>query len=98
MRKEAMTIAEWLERKGERRGRAEGEKRGFAKGAEIGRIEDKQEVLIRLVERKFGITEEERKSIRSHMDPDALDAALDAIVTARTKATVLRHLLPTGSP
>jgi hypothetical protein len=82
MRKEAMTVGEWLERKGVKKGRTEG------------RIQEKQEVLSRLMEREFGITERERKTIRAHSDAEELDAAIDEIVSSRSKASVLKHLRP----
>ena len=79
-RRQAMTIAESLERKGRRKGRLEGG------------LEEKREVLARLVDRKFGLTESERKLVQSHTNADELDAAIDAIVSARSKGQVLKHL------
>jgi len=79
-RREAMTIADRLERKGRLEGRREG------------RIDSKQELLERQLDRKFGLTEEERKAIRSRRDPKRLDAALDAILFADSKDVVLAHL------
>jgi predicted transposase YdaD len=75
-RRIAMTIADRLERKGRKEGR----------------IDEKQELLERQLERKFGLTERERKGIRSRRDPKQLDAALDAILFADSKDVVLAHL------
>jgi predicted transposase YdaD len=79
-RRAAMTIADRLERKGRLEGKREG------------RIDDKRELLERHFERKFGLTERERKHIRSQKDPKRLDAALDAILFADSKDVVLAHL------
>jgi hypothetical protein len=56
-RRAAMTIADRLERKGRLEGKREG------------RIDNKRELLGRHFERKFGLTEHERKHIRSQKDP-----------------------------
>jgi hypothetical protein len=57
-----------------------------------GRIEEKQQVLIRHLSRKFGLLEEERPRITATSDPEKLDAALDAVLFAESKAEVLQHL------
>ena len=62
------------------------------KGREEGRVTDKQDVLIRLLSRKFGVSEAERESIRGVEDPDRLDAALDEFAVAETKEAVLEKL------
>jgi hypothetical protein len=49
-------------------------------------------VLVRQLDRKFGLTEAERDRILSCGDSDALDAALDEIITADAKASVLSKL------
>ena len=103
-----MTIAERLEKKGRRKGlvegrvqgraegrtegRAEGRAEGRNEGRNEGRIESKQEVLGGLVERKFGLTERERKAIRANRNPEELDAAIDAVVPSKSKGEVLGHL------
>ena len=61
-------------------------------GKREGKIEDKQETLIRLIDRKYGIADEERTLIMSIHDPDLLDAALDEIVMSDDKALVLAKL------
>ena len=83
-----MTIAERLEKKGRREGLVEGRVQGRTEG----RIESKQEVLGRLVERKFGLTDSEQKAIRANRNPEELDAAIDAVVPSKSKGEVLGHL------
>jgi predicted transposase YdaD len=108
LRGDTMTIAESLIRKGRRQGRLEGELKGELKGrlegelkgkreGELkgkleGELKGKREVLARLVERKFGLTDQERTALESHTDADELDAAIDAVLSARSKAAVLKHL------
>ena len=77
---------------GRTEGRAEGRNEGRNEGRTEGRIESKQEVLGRLVERKFGLTDSERKVIRANRNPEELDAAIDAVVPSTTKGEVLGHL------
>ncbi len=62
------------------------------KGREEGRVADKQDVLIRLLSRKFGLTDAERQRIRGVEDTERLDAALDELVVAETKKAVLEQL------
>ena len=62
------------------------------KGREEGRVTGKQEVLIRLLSRKFEVSDAERERIRGVEDPDRLDAALDELVMAETKEAVLEKL------
>jgi hypothetical protein len=75
-----MTIADSL--------RAKGMQEGLRRGA----LRSKQQVLTRLIGRKYGITPEERARIESTTDAEALDRALDAIVDGESKHTVLRKL------
>ena len=76
-------VTSW-ERMGIEKGKEEGER--------IGRLEEKQEVLIRLLNRKFGLTADERDRIQSTKDLDKLDSALDVILSAATKEEVLAKL------
>ncbi len=62
------------------------------KGREEGRVADKQDVLIRQLSRKFGLTDAERQRIRGVEDTERLDAALDELVVAETKEAVLEKL------
>jgi predicted transposase YdaD len=88
VKQEAMSAAETYEKRGEKRGEQRGEKRGETRG----RLQDKQQVLTRQLERKFGLTDEERRRIASESDPDKLDAALDALVFAENKGEVLAEI------
>ena len=56
------------------------------------RVIEKQDVLIRLLTRKFGLADAERQRIRGVDDTAALDAALDELVVAETKEAVLGKL------
>jgi hypothetical protein len=76
----------------ERMGIEKGIKKGKKEGEKIGRLDEKQEVLIRLLNRKFGLTSQERDRVRTTADPDKLDAALDLILSATTKEEVLAKL------
>jgi hypothetical protein len=57
-----------------------------------GKIEERREVLIRQLDKKFHISPEEKTRIAAAADPDKLDKALDAILFAETKEEVLREL------
>ncbi|MBD3315711.1 MAG: Rpn family recombination-promoting nuclease/putative transposase [Chitinivibrionales bacterium] len=72
----------------EQKGRAEGRE----EGREEGTLADKRNVLIRLTNHKWGITEEQRGLILSANDPAKLDAALDAVLFADSVGEILRHL------
>jgi hypothetical protein len=86
MRRRAMTIAESLERKGRREGRQEGRLQGS--------VAAKQEILERILDRRIGLTETERKLIHSQPAAGKLDAALDAALSPGrvSKAAVLARL------
>ena len=57
-----------------------------------GKIQGKQQVLIRQLSKKYSLTEEDSQHIYSITDPDKLDAALDGIVVAESKEQVLNQL------
>jgi hypothetical protein len=59
---------------------------------EKGSLQRSREVLIRQLDRKFGLTGAERERISACEDQAALDAALDEILDADTKAQVLAKL------
>jgi len=65
------------------------EKRGREEGIQQGELLEKQHVLIRQADTKFGLTEEEKDKIRACKDADKLDAALDTVLTATVKNEVL---------
>ena len=61
-------------------------------GKREGKIEEKQETLIRLIDRKYGIADTERDQIMTIHDPAILDAALDEFAVSQEKSTVLAKL------
>ena len=65
---------------------------GREEGRQEGRVIEKQDVLIRLLSRKFGLTDAERQLIQATDDTAALDAALDELVVAERKEAVLEKL------
>jgi hypothetical protein len=69
-----------------------GRNEGLERGVEKGSLQHSREVLIRLVHRKFGLTDAERERISACEDQAALDAALDEFALADTKAQVLAKL------
>jgi len=66
----------------------QGEERGEIKGA----IKGKQELVIKLLRRKFNLTSKEEKKIRSVTDEAKLDAAAETILDAKSKDEVLKLL------
>lgn len=70
-------------------GLQEGLVKGIEKGIEKGELGDKHNVLVRLLQIKFGLKEEERELILSVTDFKKLDAALDGVVTVNDKESVL---------
>jgi hypothetical protein len=79
-----MTILEDIELKAEQKGEKRGEKKG--------EIRDKQNVLIRLLSKKFELTQKEESFIKSVFNKDKLDKALDEILFAEKKEQVLNCL------
>ena len=61
-------------------------------GIEEGKLRDKQDVLERLLDLKFGILEEDRNLIESTKDLQKLDSALDAFATGEDKSGILEKL------
>ena len=57
-----------------------------------GKLSDKHDVLIRQIDLKFGLKEDEKNLIRNVQEPWLLDSALDAVVTAEDKSGVLGKL------
>ncbi|MFP4492017.1 MAG: Rpn family recombination-promoting nuclease/putative transposase [Spirochaetaceae bacterium] len=70
-------------------GREEGIEKGIEKGRKEGTLLEKQDVLIRLVSRKFGITETEEELIKSVKNTKLLDKAIDELLFAQTKEELL---------
>ena len=57
-----------------------------------GRVQDKQQVLVRQLSRKFALTDADRRRIEETENTELLDAALDEVVTAESKEQVLGKL------
>jgi len=55
-------------------------------------LANRQGILIRLLSRRFSLSDDERKRIESCDDRDALDAALDEMVVADSRESVLAKL------
>ena len=72
--------------------RKQGLEEGREEGREEGELEDKHNVLIRQLELKYSLAEDERKYILSVTDFKKLDAALDAVVLVKDKENVLKLL------
>jgi len=86
---QAMTIAAQLINEGMKQGIEKGKRQGIEQGI----IQEKQIVLIRQLNKKFGISEQEEAFIRNYSNLDALDQALDKILFAETKEEVLNCLI-----
>jgi len=67
-------------------------KQGLEQGLRQGELSEKHEVLIRLVDLKFGLSEDEKIRIRKVQEPWRLDSALDAVVTGEDKKELLEKL------
>ena len=80
-----MTIADELMERGELQ--------GIKKGIRKGKIEEKQQVLVRQLKRNFSLSLEEEHRILAVHNPDLLDTALDEIIMAKSKEAVLGLLL-----
>lgn len=84
-----MTIAEKLIE----RGKAEGKLEGRAEGKAEGEILDKQNILLRLLDKKFGgIDEAEKKRVMNIRERDRLDRAIDLILDPKSIDEVLHAL------
>lgn len=80
------------EREGLKKGIKEGRREGRLTGFNEGLIKEKRGVLTRLLDKKFGLFEEEKALIAECGDLEALDAALDVILFAQGKEEVLQLL------
>lgn len=79
-----MTIAQELFEKGM--------KEGMQQGMQQGQISTQKEVLLRLLRKKFTLSEEDSKYIQQVNNLERLNRALDEILVAKSKNDVLRHL------
>ena len=69
-----------------------GKEEGMQEGLQQGEILDKQKVLRRQLDKKFGLTEKESQIISNQPNPELLDKALDEVLFANSKEEVLKHL------
>jgi len=67
-------------------------KEGLAEGRLEGKLEGKHTILIRQLELKYTLSEDEKNQILSVTDFRKLDAAVDAFVFAEDKERVLKLL------
>ena len=70
----------------------QGIEQGIEKGVEKGELKDKHEVLIRLMDLKFGLEQKEKEMIRGIPSPEILNSALDAVVISDNKMSILEIL------
>ncbi len=70
----------------------DGINKGIEQGIERGKLVDKQETLIRQLDKKFGLSDKNRQLIFSENNPENLDDALDIILFANTADEVLSVL------
>ena len=68
------------------------ENNAMNQGIEIGTLEEKQNILIRLLELKYGLSEKEKYQILSVNAFKKLDAALDALVLSEDRESVIKLL------
>jgi hypothetical protein len=61
-------------------------------GKQEGEIKGKQDLLIKQLRRKFGLSSSDEKTIRSVTDEVKLDAAAEAVLDAKSKDEVLKVL------
>ena len=105
MREAYMTLAEQLIAKGKNEGKLEGKREGKLEGKLEGKREGKlegklegqtlakQQVLLRLLEKKFGLVDDpEKRKIRNCRDRDRLDQAIDLVLDADSIDRVLDSL------
>ena len=78
-------LTEWYEELGFK-------KKYIEQGIDQGELIDKQHILIKLLSKKFGLTEKERGLINSITDLEMLDKALEEIIFAETKKEILDNL------
>ncbi|UCF98394.1 MAG: Rpn family recombination-promoting nuclease/putative transposase [Spirochaetaceae bacterium] len=80
-----MTVAEQLIERGKREGKREGEREG--------KLNEKREVLLKLLSQKFdGVAEADKKKILETRDPNRLDQAIGLILKAESSNKVLQPL------
>jgi ABC-type branched-subunit amino acid transport system substrate-binding protein len=71
-------------------------KQGKQQGKKEGEIKGKQDLLIKQLRRKFGLSSSDEKTIRSVTDEVKLDAAAEAVLDAKSKDEVFKILRSTN--
>ncbi len=66
--------------------------KGMKEGMQQGQISTQKKVLLRLLRKKFTLSEEDSKYIQQVNNLERLNRALDEILVAKSKNDVLRHL------
>jgi len=93
MKEAYMTLEEQLIAKGKDEGKLEGKLEGKVEGRLEGQTLAKQQVLLRLIEKKFGPVDiEESRKIRNCRDLDSLDQAIELVLDAESIDRVLEPL------
>jgi len=87
-----MPVADLIREEGRKEGIQIGEQRGEQRGKLKGEIKRLQETLIKLIGKKYGITESEKDFIKSVTDLDKLDKATEAILSEDNKEKLLSLL------
>ena len=86
------TDIEIARQEGIERGREKGREEGREEGRVEGKVEEKQSVLIRLLSKKFGLLDNEKKIIKSIHDYEKLDKAIESIIFTAIKDEILTLL------
>ena len=73
-------------------GKHEGFTQGKHEGFSEGELQNHQNVMIRLLSKKFGLNNAEEEYIRRITSSEKLDKALDAIIEAQTREEVINCL------
>jgi len=68
-------------------------KQGKQQGKQEGEIKGKQDLLIKQLRRKFGLSSSDEKAIRSVTDESKLDAAAEAVLDAISKDEIFKILV-----
>jgi len=68
-------------------------KQGKQQGKQEGEIKGKQDLLIKQLRRKFGLSSSDEKTIRSVTNEVKLDAAAEAVLDAKSKDEIFKILV-----
>lgn len=76
--------------------RDEGIELGRREGIELGRVEESQRILLRQLEKRFGLTESERALVMNCAETDRLETAADLLVDPDPSKDSVLRLLQSG--